>query len=91
MIPIVSALGGQFSSLIGGSVVIEMVFSFPGIGTYMMTAVSNRDYPVIRSCVLILALFAAVMVLVTDLAYAYLDPRIKAQYILKKAKKEEAA
>ena len=57
----------------------------------MMTAVSNRDYPVIRSCVLILALFAAVMVLVTDLAYAYLDPRIKAQYIVKKAKKEEAA
>lgn len=84
MIPIVSILSGQFANLIGGSVVLETVFSFPGIGMYLMNAVSNRDYPVIRSCVLILALFAAVMVLLTDLVYAYLDPRIKAQYVVEK-------
>lgn len=84
MITIVSTLSGQFANLVGGSVVLETVFSFPGIGMYLMNAVSNRDYPVIRSCVLILALFAAVMVLLTDLIYAYLDPRIKAQYVVEK-------
>ena len=80
MIIIVSMLSGQFANLIGGSAVLETVFSFPGIGLYMVNAISNRDYPVIRSCVLILAIFSSFMVLLTDLAYAWLDPRIRAQY-----------
>ncbi|MGN0968609.1 MAG: ABC transporter permease subunit, partial [Oscillospiraceae bacterium] len=84
---VVSDLGMQLSMIIGGSVVVESVFAFPGIGTYLLTGIQSRDYPVIRSCVLILAIFAAVVVLLVDLLYAFLDPRIKAQYVNYAAKK----
>lgn len=87
LIPVVSDLGMQLSMIIGGSVVVESVFAFPGIGTYLLTGIQSRDYPVIRSCVLILAVFAAVVVLLVDLLYAFLDPRIKAQYVNYAAKK----
>ena len=87
LIPVISDLGMQLSMIIGGSVVVESVFSFPGIGTYLLTGIQSRDYPVIRSCVLILAVFAAAVVLLVDLLYAFLDPRIKAQYVNYAAKK----
>ena len=80
MIPIINELGSQFASGIAGTVVIESVFSFPGVGAYLMTGISTRDFPVVRSCILILAFFAAIVQLVVDLIYAYVDPRIKAQY-----------
>ncbi|MBE5889459.1 MAG: ABC transporter permease [Lachnospiraceae bacterium] len=80
LIPVVNALGMQLAMVVGGTVVIEQVFSFPGIGQYLLTGVTSRDYPVIRGSVLILALFSAVITLLVDLFYAYLDPRIKAQY-----------
>ena len=87
LIPVVSDLGMQLSMIIAGSVVIESVFSFPGIGTYMLNGINGRDYPVIRGCVLLLAVFSAVVILLVDLVYAYLDPRIKAQYVNYAAKK----
>ena len=87
LIPVVSDLGMQLSMIIAGSVVIESVFSFPGIGTYMLNGINGRDYPVIRGCVLLLAIFSAVVILLVDLVYAYLDPRIKAQYVNYAAKK----
>jgi peptide/nickel transport system permease protein len=87
LIPVINQLGGQFANALAGTVVIETVFSFPGIGTYMMTAISNRDYPVIRGCVMVLAAFSAVAVLLVDIIYAYIDPRIKAQYANLGAKK----
>lgn len=81
LIPIITIAGNKLALVFGGSVVIENVFSIPGIGTYMVNAVNNRDYPVVQGSVLFLAvIFAAVMVLV-DLVYAYVDPRIKARYI----------
>ena len=61
--------------------VIETVFSFPGVGLYMLYGINARDYPVVRGCVLILAVFSAFVMLVVDLVYAFLDPRIKAQYV----------
>lgn len=87
MIPVINNLGMQLAMMIGGTVVIESVFSFPGIGTYMLTGINSLDYPVIRGCVLILALFAAIVTLLVDLVYAFLDPRIKAQYVRYAAKK----
>jgi len=87
LIPVVSDLGMQLSFIIAGSVVIESVFSFPGIGTYMLNGINGRDYPVIRGCVLLLAVFSAVIILLVDLVYAFLDPRIKAQYVNYAAKK----
>ena len=87
LIPIVNGLGMQLAMIIGGTVVIESVFSFPGIGTYLLTGLNARDYPVVRGCVLILAVFAALITLGVDLVYAFLDPRIKAQYVNYAAKK----
>jgi len=87
LIPVVNSLGMQLAMVVGGTVVIEQVFSFPGIGQYLLTGVSTRDYPVIRGSVLILAFFSAVITLLVDLFYAYLDPRIKAQYVNYGAKK----
>ena len=87
LMPIVNGIGARLGSSIGGTIVIETVFSFPGIGTFMMSGITARDYPVIRGCVLILALFSAVIALFTDLVYGFIDPRIKAQYIRTAARK----
>lgn len=87
LIPIISSLGSRFAGAIGGTVVIETVFAFPGIGTLMLNGISGRDYPVVRSCVLVLAIFSAVVMLLVDLLYAFIDPRIKAQYTRMGAKK----
>ncbi|HHU22856.1 MAG TPA: ABC transporter permease [Clostridiales bacterium] len=81
LIPVISDLGMHLSMIVGGSVVIETVFSFPGVGLYMLYGINARDYPVVRGCVLILAVFSAFVMLVVDLVYAFLDPRIKAQYV----------
>ena len=80
MIPVINSLGGRLAGAISGTVIIETVFAFPGVGTYMTNAVTQRDYPVVRACVLAMALFAAIVMVIVDLVYAYLDPRIKAQY-----------
>lgn len=87
LIPVINNLGTQFAVVIAGTVVIESVFSFPGVGLYLLSGISARDYPVIRGCVLILAVFASLAVLIVDLIYAFIDPRIKAQYANTVAKK----
>lgn len=80
LMPIITSLGNGFARIVAGQVVIESVFSVPGIGTYMLSGISSRDYPVVRGCVLFFALFTAVTMLAVDLLYAFIDPRIKAQY-----------
>ena len=80
LMPIITNLGTVLTNVVTGSPVIEAIFSIPGIGMYLLVAVNNRDYPVIRASVLILALWTAIVMLAVDIAYAYLDPRIKAQY-----------
>lgn len=80
LIPIITVIGGSFSGIIAGTVVIEQVFSRPGVGTYLTQAITNRDFPIIRGCVIVLAIFTSIMMLLVDLAYAVVDPRIKAQY-----------
>ena len=80
MMPIITGVGGGLATVIAGSPVIETVFSIPGIGAYLLSGVQQHDYPVVRACVIFFALFASIAVLIMDLCYAYLDPRIKAQY-----------
>ena len=80
LIPVLTVVGMQLGSIIGGSVVIETIFNMPGIGNYMMSAISNRDYPAINGCVLVLSISICVVNLIVDVLYAYVDPRIKAQY-----------
>jgi peptide/nickel transport system permease protein len=76
-IPVVAMVGYMFATLLGGSVVIETVFAWPGIGALLVQAVSTRDYPVAQAAVFMIALFVAAVNLLTDISYAYLDPRIR--------------
>lgn len=78
--PIITLAGNNLAVIFGGSIVIENVFSFPGIGQYMITAINQRDYPIVRGCVVMLAIVFAVIMLLVDIAYAFNDPRIKARY-----------
>lgn len=87
LIPVITTIGGQFGSTIAGMIVIEQVFSIPGIGTYLSTAISSRDYPVIQGSVIVMAILVAVIMLVVDLVYAWVDPRIKAQYVAQSKRK----
>jgi peptide/nickel transport system permease protein len=80
LMPIITGLGGGLSAIVAGSAVIESVFSIPGVGAYLLTGLNSRDLPVVRGSVIFLATFSGVVMLLVDLAYAFLDPRIKAQY-----------
>ena len=77
LIPVVAVLGIQFGRLLGGAVVTEAVFAYPGIGRLVITSILNRDYPIVQATlVLVVAIFLVTNILV-DIVYAYLDPRIK--------------
>lgn len=86
MIPIVTIMGFRIGALLGGSVVIESIFSIPGLGKYMLEAINYRDYAAVQGSVLVIAISFCVINLAVDLAYALIDPRIKAQYQTKKKK-----
>jgi peptide/nickel transport system permease protein len=76
-IPVVSVIGLQFGALLGGAIVVENVFSLPGMGTMVVNAVSSRDYPVVQSGVLVIALMFIIVNLATDLLYVVLNPRLR--------------
>ena len=76
-IPVVTVMGLQFGALVGGSVVVETVFAWPGVGWLMIQSIEARDLPVIRAAVLVLAVFIVLINLVVDVAYSVLDPRIR--------------
>ncbi len=75
--PVVTLLGLQFGALLTGTIVTEMIFSWPGLGRLLMGAIGARDYPLVEGCVLTFALTYVVVNLVTDLAYGLIDPRIR--------------
>ena len=94
LIPIITMAGSTFGHLLGGMIIIETVFSIPGMGNYIIGAVNNRDYPVVQGGTIFLAITFSLCMLLVDLLYAAVDPRIKAQYAggsKKKPKKEAAA
>lgn len=84
LLPIITVLGNGFSMMLGGTIIVETVFAIPGVGTYMMNAISNRDYPVIQGSVIMLSIAFSIVMLLVDLTYAFVDPRIKSQYEGKK-------
>lgn len=84
LIPIITVCGSRFAYTLGGSTVIESVFSIPGIGKYMVEAVNSRDYPIVRGSILFIAIAFSLTMLLVDILYAFADPRIKAQYAKKK-------
>lgn len=77
LIPIVTVIGLQLGSLLGGAVLTETVFSWPGIGAYTVASILKSDFPVVQGVVLLVATIFVLMNLVVDVIYAFLDPRIK--------------
>ena len=76
-LPLVSVLGVQFTYLLGGAVYIETIFSWPGLGTLLEGAITNRDFPLVQAITFMIALFAISVNLLTDLIYVLVDPRIR--------------
>lgn len=92
LIPVITVVGLQMSLIMGGSILIESIFSIPGIGAWMNTAIQAKNHPVVMSGVLMISLSVCVMNLLVDLAYAAVDPRIRSQFSGggKKKKKKNA-
>ena len=77
LIPVITILGLQFGALLSGAIVTEVVFAWPGLGTLLLRAIQSRDYPVVQGCILLVATSYVAINLLTDLAYAWADPRIR--------------
>ncbi len=77
MIPVITVIGLNFGLLLAGAILTETVFSWPGIGKYVVKAVTMRDYPVVQGCVMFFAFIFVIVNLVADILYVYVDPRIK--------------
>ena len=77
LLPVITLLGLQLGALLAGAVITETVFSWPGIGLLTIESIQARDYPVVQACVLLISVTYVVVNLLTDLAYAWIDPRIR--------------
>lgn len=84
LIPIITVVGIQFGQMLGGSVLVETVFSIPGVGRYMIDAIKARDYPVVQGGVLFLSAIFSFVNLAVDIIYCYVDPKMKSIYFKKK-------
>jgi peptide/nickel transport system permease protein len=80
LIPIITAVGLQFGTLVGGSIMTETVFSWPGIGRLIVESIKSRDIPVVLGSVIFLSVVFSLVNLIVDLLYAFVDPQIKSQY-----------
>jgi len=77
LLPIITAVGMHIGELIGGALIVETIFAWPGVGRYVLNAISNNDYPVIQCFTLLLTMIFILCNLLIDIAYALLDPRIR--------------
>jgi len=77
MLPIVTLIGLQLGTLLGGAVITEKIFSWPGLGQLTIQSIQSRDYPVVQACVLLISLSYVIVNVLTDIVYAAIDPRIR--------------
>ena len=80
LIPIVTVVGISFGTLLGGSIITETVFAWPGIGRFTVEAIKMKDTPTVLGCVIFLSVMFSCVNLLIDILYAFIDPRIKSQY-----------
>jgi len=80
LMPVITSLALRLGGMLGGSVVVEKVFNFPGLGNYTVTAVQAKDMPTVMSSTLILSTLFCLVMLLVDIAYGFIDPRIRARY-----------
>ena len=88
LIPIIVIIGSVFGASLGGAVIAENIFSIPGLGNYTLSALTSRDYPAVQGSVLFLAVLYSIIMLLVDVVFALVDPRIKSQYSSKKKRKK---
>ncbi len=86
LLPIITVIGANFGSLLGGSVVIETVFALPGLGNMVVSSIRTKDIPQVMAGTMIIALMFCVILLIMDVAYAFIDPRIRTRYVKIKKK-----
>lgn len=91
LIPIITIVGQNFGRALGGTVVMEQVFSIPGLGTYMVQAINSRNYPVVQGSVLFLSLAFSIVMLLVDILYAVVDPRIRVRFESGRKRRVKAA
>lgn len=91
LIPVITIAGTMFGASLSGSLIAEVIFSIPGVGQYTLSALQNRDYPVIQGCVLFLSVVFSVVILLIDIIFAFVDPRIRSQFMKRKSKKTKVA
>jgi ABC-type dipeptide/oligopeptide/nickel transport system permease component len=77
LIPVITIVGIQFGRLLGGAVVTESVFAYPGVGRLVINSIQNRDYPVVQATLMLVVLIFLITNIIVDVSYAYLDPRVK--------------
>jgi oligopeptide transport system permease protein len=77
LLPIVSYAGPAAASLLTGSVIVETIFSIPGVGRYFVEAALNRDYTLVMGTVVLIAIFTVMFNLIVDVLYAFVDPRVR--------------
>jgi peptide/nickel transport system permease protein len=77
LLPVITMLGLQLGALLAGAVITETVFSWPGVGLLTIESIQSRDYPVVQACVLLISVTYVLVNLLTDLAYAWVDPRVR--------------
>lgn len=80
MLPVITVIGSSLSASLAGSLIVEVVFSFPGLGLLLSSAIGSRNYPVIRGTTVVYAIIVCVLNLIVDLVYTAVDPRIKTQF-----------
>jgi len=80
LLPVITVIGMDFGALLGGTILIESIFSIPGLGMLMLTAIRMKDIPQVMAAVLFLASLFCIIMLLVDLIYAYIDPRLRSQY-----------
>ncbi len=90
LIPVITVASMSFGTSLGGTLIAETIFSIPGIGVYIVNAVNNRDYPAVEGGVILLAVTFSIIMLLTDLLIAAVDPRVKAQITGNKKRKKGA-
>ena len=79
LVPIVTLIGNYFGGILGGSTIIENIFAIPGLGSYVLSAINNRDYPVIQGYVLLTGATLVLITLAIDLLYILVNPKIRVQ------------
>jgi peptide/nickel transport system permease protein len=81
LLPVVTIIGLDFSSLLGGTLIIEQVFAVPGLGTLIINAVRGKDVPLVMASILFIAILGGFINLLVDVLYVYIDPRLKSQFV----------